>query len=86
MISACWLLTLIPAVWFGFSLCALLVANKSDREGIIDDLAKHVVWTKTKWSKPPVKPCDCGATIVHRDITGLWWQCAGCGKRLEEEA
>jgi hypothetical protein len=32
MISALWLLTLIPAVWFGFAICALLVAGKREEE------------------------------------------------------
>jgi hypothetical protein len=77
MISAWWLLTLVPAAWFGFCLCALLVVSKGG--------AETVLWSPPTETAGKYKPCDCGATIVHRDITGLWWQCAGCGKRLEEE-
>jgi hypothetical protein len=81
MISALWLLTLIPAVWFGFGLCAFLVAGKSDTQTVLDGLQRPT-WTVVQ----RVKPCDCGSTMVHLDHTGAWWRCAGCGKRLEEEA
>jgi hypothetical protein len=79
MISAWWLLTLIPAVWFGFCLCAFLVVSKGG--------AETVLWSPPSMSVVQrVKPCDCGSTMVHLDHTGAWWRCAGCGKRLEEEA
>jgi hypothetical protein len=83
MINGLWLLTLIPAALFGFGLCYFMCAGKSDTRFILEGLQKPT-WTVTEW--PKFKPCDCGATMVHLDITGLWWQCAKCGKRLEEEA
>jgi hypothetical protein len=79
MISALWLLTLIPAVCLAFAICVLLVMSEKNTRIVLDGLQKPVWAVKAK-------PCGCGETIMHPDFTGTWWQCAGCGKRLEEEA
>ena len=52
MISALWLLTLIPAVWFGFGLCALLVAGKDDTTRIIEGWQKPVWTSETRYVDP----------------------------------